>query len=369
MTPRWDIFCKVVDNLGDIGVCWRLARLLHDEHGLAVRLWVDDLAAHQRICPGVVICDSQVVSGIEVRHWPDDFSMATAGQVAEVVIDAFGCGLPAAYLAAMPADAVWVNLEYLSAEPWVAACHGLHSRLPDCAAPRRFFFPGFTPHTGGLMREHDLVARRQRFEDAGAASAFLATLGVPADARLKVLLFCYPSVCLPTLIEAMDEGPAPVLLLIPEGAVAQSVLAQLAAKPRRGFVEARAIPFVPQESFDELLWSMDVNIVRGEDSFVRAQWAAKPFVWHIYPQEGGAHLAKLEAFMARYTAASDPQSNLKPWSDFNLAWNEGTLTAAHWHALKAALPALSHHAQDWATRLSTLPELTSALVQFCAKPV
>ncbi|WP_157072023.1 elongation factor P maturation arginine rhamnosyltransferase EarP, partial [Cupriavidus sp. HPC(L)] len=44
MTIRsWDIFCTVIDNFGDIGVCWRLARQLAQEHGHAVRLWVDDL--------------------------------------------------------------------------------------------------------------------------------------------------------------------------------------------------------------------------------------------------------------------------------------------------------------------------------------
>ena len=42
---RWDIFCRVVDNFGDAGVCWRLARQLADEHGLAVTLWIDDVAS------------------------------------------------------------------------------------------------------------------------------------------------------------------------------------------------------------------------------------------------------------------------------------------------------------------------------------
>jgi hypothetical protein len=25
MQLHWDIFCRVIDNFGDIGVCWRLA--------------------------------------------------------------------------------------------------------------------------------------------------------------------------------------------------------------------------------------------------------------------------------------------------------------------------------------------------------
>ena len=40
--------------------------------------------------------------------------------------------------------------------------------------------------------------------------------------------------------------------------------------------------------------------VRGEDSFVRAQWAALPFVWQAYPQADAAHLTKVAAFLDRY---------------------------------------------------------------------
>ena len=39
----WDIFCNVVDNFGDIGVCWRLACNLASR-GKRVRLWVDDVS-------------------------------------------------------------------------------------------------------------------------------------------------------------------------------------------------------------------------------------------------------------------------------------------------------------------------------------
>ena len=46
-----------------------------------------------------------------------------------------------------------------------------------------------------------------------------------------------------------------------------------------------------------MLWACDVNFVRGEDSLVRALWAGKPLVWHIYPQHDDAHDAKLEAFL------------------------------------------------------------------------
>ena len=40
---RWDLFCRALDNYGDIGVGWRLAADL-GARGEAVRLWLDDPA-------------------------------------------------------------------------------------------------------------------------------------------------------------------------------------------------------------------------------------------------------------------------------------------------------------------------------------
>jgi hypothetical protein len=51
----WDIFCRVIDNYGDIGVCWRLARQLANEYPYQIRLWVDELAALKMICYGDVM--------------------------------------------------------------------------------------------------------------------------------------------------------------------------------------------------------------------------------------------------------------------------------------------------------------------------
>ena len=53
LMPAIDLFCRVVDNYGDIGVCWRLARQLDTEHDCKVRLIVDDLAAFRFIAPGI----------------------------------------------------------------------------------------------------------------------------------------------------------------------------------------------------------------------------------------------------------------------------------------------------------------------------
>src|SRR5512146_2914773 len=126
-----DIFCTVVDNYGDIGVCWRLARQLAGEHGFAVRLWVDDLASFQRLCAEVdPALASQRCRGVDIHHWPVTFPEV---EPAQLVIEAFACELPERYVLAM-ADLtdkpVWLNLEYLSAEGWVEGCHALPSPHP-----------------------------------------------------------------------------------------------------------------------------------------------------------------------------------------------------------------------------------------------
>src|SRR5688572_26593991 len=124
-----ELFCRVVDNFGDIGVCWRLARQLAGEHGLAVRLWVDDLASFQRLCPAIdPAAEAQLLQGVSVRRWHPAMALPAPDDIGDAVIEAFGCALPPAFeqaMAARPARPVWINLEYLSAEDWVIGCHGL----------------------------------------------------------------------------------------------------------------------------------------------------------------------------------------------------------------------------------------------------
>ena len=181
MKASWDIFCSVVDNYGDIGVTWRLARQLVAEHQVPVRLWVDDLQAFVPLCPEAdASAAQQWQQGVDVRLWPKDWQPVEA---ADVVIEAFACTLPDDYLQAIKArktPVLWLNLEYLSAEDWVSGCHGLASLRSD-GLKRTFFFPGFEAGTGGLLREADLLARRRAFEqDPHAKQSFLRSLGVVA---------------------------------------------------------------------------------------------------------------------------------------------------------------------------------------------
>lgn len=376
---RCDLFCTVIDNFGDIGVCWRLARQLAAEHGWAVRLWVDDLVSFARLRPDVdPRAMVQYVAGVEVRAWrgplPADIVPA------DVVIEAFACELPEAFQQAMAACTprpVWLNLEYLSAEDWVEGCHGQVSIHPRLGLRKTFYFPGFTPKTGGLLRERDLLARRAAFDAGGLAArqAWQRSLKLPAwpaDA-IAVSLFAYENPILPALLAQWRDSASPVACWVPEGRISAAVAA-FAGRSRlapgetaqTGALTLHGLPFVPQDQYDALLWACDVNFVRGEDSFVRAQWAARPMVWHIYPQHDDAHRHKLDAFLQRYTAslahaAPDAAAAL---ADFWQAWN-GSGAPPDWRRFVRHLDALRVHAQTWCAQLAGLPDLCGNLVEYC----
>lgn len=291
----WDIFCTVIDNHGDLGVCWRLSRQLRDA-GHRVRLWVDDASALSWMAPAAARGQEP---GIDVRAWAQasEVSVLTALPPADVWIEAFACEIPEAFVAHGVASReqppAWINLEYLSAEDWVARMHGLPSPVmsgPAKGWTKHFFYPGFTPDTGGLLRESDLLARQQAFDRAAWRTAHVPKL--QPDGRL-ISLFCYEPAALPQLVSQLTGTPDH--LLVTPGrplAAAQQAMIGLTQQPRWS-----ALPLTDQNGFDEMLWACDLNFVRGEDSLVRALWADQPLVWHIYPQDDNAHHAKLQAFL------------------------------------------------------------------------
>ncbi|TMG95376.1 MAG: elongation factor P maturation arginine rhamnosyltransferase EarP [Betaproteobacteria bacterium] len=373
---RYDVFCKVVDNYGDAGVSWRLARQLVREHDLAVTLWIDALASLAKIAPRVdALRDDQVLAGVRIRVWKEPFAEV---ELPNVVVEAFGCELPQAYLDAMAAASrppVWINLEYLSAEPWVESAHGLPSPQPRLPLTRYFFFPGFTPRTGGLLREAGLIEAYEHARSQPAARDVLwKALGIadPSDG-IAVSLFCYANHGLTSLFDAWAESDEPILCIVPEGVATAALDAWTGGNVphakqslTRGRLTLATIPFLAQDEYDRLLWHCDVNVVRGEDSFVRAQWTTRPFVWHIYPQADDAHRVKIEEFLRRYEVGLDEEVAQRA-SRFWLAFNDDQSDAAAlaWPAFRAVLPQVSAHGIEWVNRLRKLPDLASELVDFC----
>jgi uncharacterized repeat protein (TIGR03837 family) len=343
----WDVFCRVVDNHGDIGVCWRLARELA-ARGQRVRLSVDDASALAWMAPGGA-------RGVEVLAWTD----ATALDPADVVIEAFGCNPPDPFVARMQRSSppVWINLEYLSAETHAESNHGLPS--PQLAGPgaglvKWFYYPGFSERTGGLIREQSLQAEHAGFDRTGWLESHQLT--TRPDERI-VSLYCYDNAALPKLLHELSSEPT--LLLATPGHAARQVHEALGDTLRLQELRAHLLPYLSQRDYDRLLWASDLNFVRGEDSFVRAQWAGRPFIWHIYPQHDGAHVLKLRTFLAVHLQEASP----------------GVRDAVHalseaWNGLRAwpqplpALDAWQAHAARWRSHLWALPDLVTRLLGF-----
>ena len=361
----WDIFCTVIDNHGDLGVCWRLSRQLADA-GHSVRLWVDDASALAWMAPAPAQTGKAPtlteVEGLRIQVLPwagaSDLPFLADLPPADVWVEAFGCPLPEAFLAhAVAARAqapVWVNLEYLSAEDWVPGLHGLPSPVmsgPAKGWTKHFFYPGFTPQTGGLLRETDLLARQQRFDRAAWRQQHAP--GLPPDGLL-ISLFCYEPAALPALLSQWVGTPHHVLVTPgrPLAAV-QKALAGMTVQPNWS-----ALPYTDQDGFDEMLWACDLNFVRGEDSWVRAIWAGQPFVWQVYPQDDQAHHAKLTAFLDTVKA---PDS----WRLAHRAWND--IETSAWPPIDAALLSeWARCAQDAQQSLRMQDDLQSQLCRFVA---
>jgi uncharacterized repeat protein (TIGR03837 family) len=321
---------------------------------------VNDTASLALLCPGVDAAqDSQVAAGVEIRRWRDDVAVDRLG---DVIIEAFGCGLPPACLDSMAVNSPppwWINLEYLSAESWIEDCHGIASPHPSLPLVRYFYFPGFSPASGGLLHERGLLATRAAARPAR-----------PSDARLEISLFCYETAPVGELLDSLAASPRPVTCHVPPGKPLAAVSAHLgSAGPWQiGNLRVEPIPFLLQDDYDRLLWRCDINFVRGEDSFVRAQWAGKPFVWQPYVQTEDTHLVKLDAFLARYTAGMDAESRSAVTAMFR-AWNDGGGVAAAWATFLGRQSQVAEHTREWAARVGELPDMASALVKFCASKV
>ena len=330
----WDIFCRVIDNFGDLGVCWRLSADLA-QRGHHVRLWVDDASALRWMAPGAL---EDQWPGVQVLPWHQSQDAQSLKNLApaDVWVEGFGCEIAPEFIAARAYSTwasdqnglnfpVWINLEYLSAEAYVERAHALPSPVmqgPAAGHTKFFFYPGFTSGTGGLLREPGLMADQPSWDATEFKRSWLARQGVDWEGEFLVALFCYEPAPLAALLRQWALGPNKIRLLVCAGRSTQAVQAVQAAKialekldtAQGASLQISYLPPLSQTEFDQLLGCCDLNFVRGEDSLVRAIWAGKPWVWHIYPQDDHAHHAKLEALLQLLKA---PANLLQ----FHRVWN------------------------------------------------
>lgn len=364
MNRSWDIFCKVIDNYGDIGVSWRLASILHRDFGKQVRLFVDDLKALKTLVPETqLLQNQQEIQQINVVHWKENLKIA---KPSGVVIEAFGCTLPAEFIEQMRIyKPIWINLEYFSAEPWVQDFHQQPSRQAN-GLDKMFFFPSILPATGGLMREADLLARKAAVVNSAHAWSDLG-LPTPDKKSFKISLFAYENQGLESLLQIWSQSDQPIEVYLPNSRILTSALTvfpdlQPGQSYQLGQLTLHVLPFLPQNLYDHLLWLCDLNFVRGEESLVRAQWAGKPFIWHIYPTDDQAHWDKLHAFFEQYGNQLNPSAR-QALLEFNQAWNHQQLDDQIWSNFIAHYSELNTHADSWIWHLESLGELTSNMVK------
>ena len=379
---QWDIFCKVIDNFGDIGICWRLAADLAGR-GHRVRLWADDASALAWMAP-------DGCTGVTVLPWTRPLAASELESLndapGDVLVEAFGCDIAPEFIAVSARiychsglKPVWINLEYLSAEGYVVRNHGLPSTLgvaqggPAAGWTKWFFYPGFTPLAGGLLREPALAQRQGAFD----RTAWLCEQGIAWEGKTLVSMFCYePPALAQWLRELADKGinGQPVRLLVAAGRAQGAVRSAMAAmgvllpknndnnssqgsRYRDCMLSISYLPLFAQADFDHLLWACDLNFVRGEDSLVRALWAGKPLVWQIYPQGDGVHLAKLDAFLDMLGASPSQRA-------FHHRWNADAPGSA---VPLADLPVWQKTADVARAGLWTQDDLTTCLLNFVEK--
>jgi uncharacterized repeat protein (TIGR03837 family) len=345
----WDIFCKVIDNHGDVGVCWRLSAELA-RRGHPVRLRIDDPSALRWMAPGGQ-------DGLTVSAWDD------AAPPGDAVVEAFGCELPASFQAALRArtgatgrQPAWINLEYLTGERFAQRNHGLPSPVlsgPAAGLTKRFFYPGFAPGTGGLIRENGLMQRQAMFD----RHAWLRTHGIDAGGKQLVSLFCYEPAALGSLLRQLADTDSH--LLVTPGRAAQAVGA---LNPAPDCPTISWLPLLDQIDYDHLLWSCDLNFVRGEDSLVRALWAGKPFVWQLYPQDDGAHGPKLGAFLDGLEAPASLRDFHRAWN--GLARDLPPAEPAAWQSATLAARDRLLQQEDLVTQLTRFAETERVRVSF-----
>jgi uncharacterized repeat protein (TIGR03837 family) len=372
---RWDIFCQIVDNYGDAGVCWRLARALSrlssssintvssvDCDDSRIRLFCDDLNVLNVITHGDAVAHGASL-GVEVLPWSAAESPAILASVGDVVIEAFACHLPKPYVEAMvqktsqkvsAKQPIWINLEYLTAEAWADDMHLMPSPQNN-GLNKYFYFPGFTPKAGGvLLGDWDEVTSNSLNIPTSLSSAFESC----RPKSKKVSIFNYKQAPLDAWLGsvnqvALEHGEMVDVFLCADQNVSTTTQAALSSVDSA--VKLIQLPFIPQEDYDYLLSVCDINLVRGEDSFVRAQWAGKPFIWDIYPQSDLAHEVKLDAFLERYFEGGS--AKLRAIGMSAMKWGSASDWWPH-------LNAWTSHSEVWRQKLMSLGHLEGKILDF-----
>lgn len=296
------ILCKVVDNFGDIGAAFRLAKALSAlRENLRLTLVVSDLAAFhamaKEIDPEKALQTFRYKSSLwKVSRWDNPLDES---EIPDIILECFQCGRPEWLENALFSDAFTrtvqiINIDYLTAEDYAEEFHLLKSGTRKSGIKKIFFMPGFTGKTGGLITN-----------DAGMSAKASKLIQSDARSDFRILFFAYEGDCSP-IVRALDDfqetmrkkrGGFSLSVFLAAGK-SQGPFLEAWEKSGRSFRTER-IPFLEQDDFDSLIMRMDFLFVRGEDSLARAALSSIPFVWQAYRQDENYQLVKVDALLER----------------------------------------------------------------------
>lgn len=308
---RIEILCEVIDNFGDAGISWRLATQLCAQWGAQVTLIIDQPKLLARWREAARLAGRATPQVVDLRTAIESAGTDASSDASapDLFIAMLGSRVPEPMRARLSAHRTpWIRYEYLSAEPWIDGCHGLPSPKPDGLATEWFYYPGYSSASGGLLREA-LLDEELRHWIESERSDWLAARGLDTPPGvMRFCLFGYAEPRTAELAQALAALTDRCVIFINRGLADQLADASLlsdAVLPAQ--CELRIHDWLDQGEFDRLLCSCDLSLVRGEDSWVRAQWTGQPFLWQAYRQDEQFHLTKLNAWLNRLlTDRHDP---------------------------------------------------------------
>lgn len=409
------ILCKVVDNYGDIGFVYRLARNITELYpDTELRLVVSDLPSFAAMAPFVKEgLARQSARGWQIFDWnkEDVCTKEFSRRIPDVILQCFQCQRPE-WLDRILFDPEQkkivriVNLEYLTAESWADDFHLLKSGTRSILVKKVNFMPGFTKKTGGLVMDSSFLSSLQNKEaalktiqddlmaKAGTSSGISSVVSANGQKEAEtdtvqalrdtntfcVTIFAYKrnfTHVVGALKSFMEERQKENPLF----RIHAFVAAGLACSP---FEEAwkeegcpfaiTKLPYLSQEAWDSLLCSSDFNFVRGEDSFARACLCGKPFVWHAYPQDEELHLVKAGAVLERMESFFEDKELFGFLKEYFLLYNtrfsqEEPCEKEEELLLKLlkSYPALSKACMDFSKNLIENGNLTRHLMEYLGR--
>ena len=281
-----DIFCEVIDNYGDVGVAYRLARELKRIYpNKELRFIINQTEELNLIKKNddIIVINYKDVDKIE--------------QPADLVIETFACNIPEIYMdKALKTSKLMINLEYFSSEDWVDDFHLQESFLGG-NLKKYFFIPGLSEKSGGIILDKEFLDRKNKVQEN--REYYLKQFNIDENYDLIISVFSYEK-NFDNFLKTLQKLDKKVLLLLLSEKTQKNFIKYFDNNDYYDKIKAVKLPFFTYDKYEKLLALCDINLVRGEDSFVRALLLAKPFLWHIYPQDENTHIIKLESFLEKY---------------------------------------------------------------------